>query len=84
MAGRAPIVRLAAQLGVRRRGLIVEIANTLGIQTSSVCGWQQVPPERVPAVARILGVERHQLRPDLWEPPQHCPSKFTTPEPSIA
>lgn len=68
----APIVKLAKQLRVYRRGLIAELASELGVATSSVCGWDEVPPERVPEVARILGVGRHQVRPDLWEAPRRC------------
>ena len=71
----APIVRLAKQLRVYRPGLVVELAEGLGVATSSVCQWDPVPPERVPEVARILGVGRHQIRPDLWEPPPRQPPK---------
>ena len=65
----APIVRLAKRLRVYRRGIVAELAEGLGLATSSVCQWDEVPAERVPEVARILGVGRHQVRPDLWEPP---------------
>jgi DNA-binding transcriptional regulator YdaS (Cro superfamily) len=65
----APIVRLARQLRVYRRGLIAELADELGLTTSSICQWDDVPAERVPDVARVLGVGRHQIRPDLWDPP---------------
>lgn len=71
----APIIRLASSLGVARPGLMTELAAALGIGVSAVSQWRRVPPERVPAVASILGVGRHQLRPDLWEPP--CSSSPT-------
>jgi pyruvate kinase len=61
---------LAKQLSVYRRGLVAELAEGLGLATSSICQWDQVPPERVPEVARILGVGRHDIRPDLWDPPK--------------
>jgi DNA-binding transcriptional regulator YdaS (Cro superfamily) len=56
-------------LGVYRPGIVAEIATGLGVTTASVCQWQRVPAARVPGVARILGVKRHQLRPDLWDKP---------------
>lgn len=65
----APIVRLAKRLRVYRRGIVAEIAEGVGVTTASVCQWSQVPAERVPAVARVLGVHKHQLRPDLFDPP---------------
>ena len=69
----APIVRLAKRLRVYRRGIIMEIAEGLGLATSTVCQWDQVPAERVAGVARVLGVSKHQLRPDLFDPP--CPRR---------
>ena len=65
----APIVQLAKQLRVWRRGLVAELADELGVATSSVCGWDVVPAERARDVARVLGVGPHQVRPDLWDPP---------------
>jgi DNA-binding transcriptional regulator YdaS (Cro superfamily) len=69
----APIVQLAKRLRVYRPGLVAELAAELGVATSSVCQWDPVPPHRVPEVARILGVGRHQIRPDLWDPPPRPP-----------
>ncbi len=57
------------QLIRAQRGLIALIARELGITGAAVSLWTQVPPERVPDVARITGLSRHQLRPDLWEEP---------------
>lgn len=68
----APIVTLAKRLRVYRRGIVAELAAELGLTTASVCQWVEVPAERVPEVARVLGVGRHQVRPDLWEPPRRC------------
>ena len=53
-----------------QRGLIALIARELGITGSAISMWVKVPPDRVPAVARITGIPRHQLRPDLWEAPE--------------
>lgn len=50
-----------------QRGLMTRVAEALGINRAAVAMWRDVPPERVPDVARITGYSRHQLRPDLWE-----------------
>lgn len=52
-----------------QRGLMTKIAGELGIERGAVAMWKKIPPERVPEVSRITGYQRHQLRPDLWEPP---------------
>jgi DNA-binding transcriptional regulator YdaS (Cro superfamily) len=54
------------------RGLRARIARELGIERGAIAQWRQIPPERVPEVSRITGIPRHQLRPDLWEPPDKC------------
>lgn len=78
---RSKMLDLADRLGMRRAGFITFVAKGLGIRISAVAAWRQVPPERVPEVARLLGVERHQLRPDLWDPPprRRCAAKETEP-----
>lgn len=53
-----------------QRGLMSRIATELGIERSAVAMWKKIPAERVPEVERITGYPRHQLRPDLWEPPE--------------
>jgi len=57
-----------------QRGLMTRLAAQLGIARGAVAMWRQVPAERVPDVSRITGIPRHQLRPDLWEPPCRCGS----------
>lgn len=52
-----------------QRGLMTRIAAELGIERGAVAMWKRIPAERVPDVERITGYARHQLRPDLWEPP---------------
>ena len=51
------------------RGLSAKVARELGLTRGAIAQWNEVPPERVPEVSRISGIPRHQLRPDLWEPP---------------
>ena len=55
------------------KGTFTRIARELGINPRVPGRWfssgRKVPADRVPAVSRILGIPRHELRPDLWEPP---------------
>jgi post-segregation antitoxin (ccd killing protein)/DNA-binding transcriptional regulator YdaS (Cro superfamily) len=41
------------------------LARRLGITSSAISQWRQVPADRVLAVETATGVPRHRLRPDL-------------------
>lgn len=56
-----------------QRGLLAKVASELGLTRAAVVKWPRVPAERVPDVERITGIPRHELRPDLWEPPPRAP-----------
>ena len=49
-----------------RRGLLAEVAHSLGVTRAAVVKWRQVPAERVVEIERITGIPRKQLRPDLY------------------
>ena len=54
-----------------RRFGTYKLAQRIGIKHQSVVNWikyGRVPPERVLAVEDILGVSRHDLRPDIFGP----------------
>lgn len=51
------------------RGRLQRLADALGIYPSAILQWDKVPAERVPAVESATGISRHDLRPDLHEPP---------------
>ena len=40
-----------------------------GLTPQAVSQWKRVPVERVLDVERITGVPRHELRPDIYPPP---------------
>ena len=53
-------------------GGVARVAQHFGIHHSAICRWRergQIPAARVPDLARLTGIPRHQLRPDLWEAP---------------
>lgn len=54
---------------IKAAGGPVALARHLGISHSSVCEWQHVPAERVPAVSAVTGLARHVIRPDMYEAP---------------
>lgn len=44
------------------------LADLLGVQPPAVCKWEskRIPAERVLDVARITGIPKEELRPDLY------------------
>lgn len=57
---------------LRDRGLSQSsVAARLGVDKATVSRWLagKVPPERAIEMERLVGVERHLLRPDLWSAP---------------
>lgn len=50
------------------RGLRQKVAKALKITHGAVSQWRRVPADRVNEVARITGIPRSRLRPDLYPP----------------
>lgn len=50
-----------------------DLAKALGVTPGAVWQWSQkrVPAERVLEVERITGIPRHEMRPDLYPPPDN-------------
>jgi DNA-binding transcriptional regulator YdaS (Cro superfamily) len=57
---------------IKQGGGPASLARALGCHHTSISGWRRVPAERVPAVAAITGIPRHEIRPDLYEAPQEA------------
>src|SRR4051794_896883 len=55
---------------LNRRGTGAKIATALGITPAAVSQWQRIPADRVTELARLLDMPVHQLRPDLYPPPE--------------
>lgn len=47
-----------------------ELARRLGVTPQALSQWGRVPPLRVLDVERVSGVTRHELRPDMYPPPE--------------
>lgn len=59
------------RLGGARAG-----AEKLGLKRTALVMWRtrgQVPAKHVRAVSRATGIPPHELRPDLWDPPDTGP-----------
>lgn len=51
-------------------GNMSRLAAALSLTRSAVAQWRRVPVERVLEVERITGIPRHELRPDIYPPPE--------------
>ncbi len=47
-------------------GGVSALAKALKIKQPSVSGWVRVPAERVLEIERITGIDRAEIRPDLY------------------
>lgn len=54
---------------IRAAGGVTELARRIGISQPSVSNWDRIPADRVLAVEAATGVDRAQLRPDLYQLP---------------
>lgn len=60
-------------------GGVVALSTKLGLSRGAVSQWEKVPLERVNDVARITGIPRERLRPDVFGEPPDC--DCTQPQP---
>lgn len=56
------IIRIAAL----RVGGVPALARSIGVTRQAVYQWREVPAERVPDIAALTGLQRAELRPDLF------------------
>ncbi len=55
---------------IKAAGGVASLARSIGIAQPSVSAWSRVPAERVLAVEALTRVQRCELRPDLYGPPE--------------
>lgn len=46
------------------------VGRALGISPQAVSQWRKCPAERARGLAALAGVHPHEIRPDLYEPPE--------------
>lgn len=63
-AGPAKLAREITQLA-KARGKPDEV-----ISLQAVSQWTRIPVDRVRDVEQITGIPRHELRPDIYDPPE--------------
>lgn len=49
---------------IKRAGGPTKVARALGISRPSVCGWKQVPPNRMKRLSEVTGIPLHEMVPD--------------------
>lgn len=60
----------ALKRAISAAGGLTGLAQKVGVSKQAVLQWEEVPPLRVLTVERVSGVPRHELRPDLYPPPE--------------
>ena len=59
------------QQAIDASGGYTALARLLKVSVPTVHKWKQIPPERCLAVEKISGINRHKLRPDVYD--RKCP-----------
>ena len=65
----------ALYTALEKRGIrMIDVARALGVNRSQVTMWNQlrVPPNRLRALREHFGIEGHELRPDIFDPPKEA------------
>ena len=60
-------------LAIKAAGGFRPLARLLGISSSALSGWKRVPSHRILQVEAVTGIEREQLRPDLYQEQPELP-----------
>src|SRR5258708_24806059 len=55
---------------IKAAGGVASLARAIGIAQPSVSSWSRIPAEPVLAVEALTRVQRSELRPDLYGPPE--------------
>lgn len=55
---------------IEAAGGVTRLSEALGVTRSAVSQWPRVPAERVLKVEEVTKVPRHELRPDIYPPPE--------------
>jgi DNA-binding transcriptional regulator YdaS (Cro superfamily) len=74
---------------IKAAGGVRPLARKLGISVSAFCAWKRVPADRILQVEAVTGVDREQLRPDLYRkqlelPLENAPASDTSSDKSAA
>ncbi len=54
---------------IKRAGSVKALADVAGVRPQAISQWKHVPIERVARIAAALSMQRHELRPDVYEGP---------------
>ena len=55
---------------IKAAGGVNNLAEFIGVTPSAISQWTQTPAERVLKVEAASGTPRHELRPDIYPPPE--------------
>lgn len=54
---------------VEKAGSVKALAEILGVKPQAISQWKRVPIEHARAIARLTQIPLHELRADVWDPP---------------
>lgn len=54
---------------IKRAGGLTSLAKIVSRHHATVLRWNRVPAQHARAIEQATGIPRHELRPDLWDPP---------------
>jgi DNA-binding transcriptional regulator YdaS (Cro superfamily) len=60
----------AVKRAVEAAGGARRVAEECEITPEAVYMWKQCPSDRIGVIERLSGVPRHELRPDIFDPPE--------------
>lgn len=55
---------------IKAAGGTGKLAELIGVTSQAISQWNRIPAERVVIISKKTGLDRHELRPDLWEAPK--------------
>jgi DNA-binding transcriptional regulator YdaS (Cro superfamily) len=61
-------MNIALKFAIQKIGNQATLARALGISSQAITQWGKVPPTRVIEIERLTGVNRSDLRPDIYPP----------------
>jgi DNA-binding transcriptional regulator YdaS (Cro superfamily) len=57
-------------LAIEKAGSVKALAEQCGVAPQAISQWKHVPIDHVRTVETLTGLSKHEIRPDVYDPPQ--------------